>query len=377
MVRILTVTHFFESHGGGIERVAGHLCRQFAAMGHETAWAASNGDAPPDTGQVEAIGLRCFNIIERLSGLPMPIPTPAALRALVGAVRQSDAVIIHDALYLTSIAAMIAARTAGRPVILVQHIAAIPFASKLLRWTMKAANQLVTRPMLRSADRVIYISATTRAAFGDTATKAAALTIFNGVDGMIFRPSPLSRNPVRTELAIPLDRPLMLFVGRFVEKKGLKVLAALARARPDLHFALAGQGPVQPKGWNLPNVTVVSGRSGQSLAELYAAADLLILPSVGEGYPLVMQEAMACGLPIVCGSESALADPGAAAWLKGVPVILSEPDDTATRFSAAIDAPAMTAAQRQAMADYAARTYSWPGMAQQLVGALAVSGDRR
>jgi starch synthase len=34
-MRLLTVTHFYEAHGGGIERVAGRLNREFAALGHE------------------------------------------------------------------------------------------------------------------------------------------------------------------------------------------------------------------------------------------------------------------------------------------------------------------------------------------------------
>ena len=45
-MRILTVSHFFDSHGGGLERVAGHLVRQFSAMGHESIWAAS-AETPP------------------------------------------------------------------------------------------------------------------------------------------------------------------------------------------------------------------------------------------------------------------------------------------------------------------------------------------
>ena len=46
-LRFLTVTHFFESHGGGIERVAAHLCRNLAAQGHECEWAASAADSAP------------------------------------------------------------------------------------------------------------------------------------------------------------------------------------------------------------------------------------------------------------------------------------------------------------------------------------------
>ncbi len=50
---------------------------------------------------------------------------------------------------------------------------------------------------------------------------------------------------------------------------------------------------------------VFQNLSGLTLAPLYRAADLLILPSLGEGYPLVVQEAMACGTPALVSTEIA------------------------------------------------------------------------
>ena len=81
---------------------------------------------------------------------------------------------------------------------------------------------------------------------------------------------------------------------------------AYAAQLPDWRFWMAGFGPIDPDKWLLPNVHVLKNRKGQSLAELYQAADLLLIPSYGEGFPLVIQEAMACGLPVIttenCGA---------------------------------------------------------------------------
>lgn len=371
-MRILTVTHFFEAHGGGIERVAGHLCRQFAALGHRPAWAAGYGDDPPAVTTAEAVPLRCFNLVERLTGLPMPVPAPGAARRLWSAVAGSDAVVIHDALYLTSVIAMAAGRRLRKPTLLVQHIAGIPFSNPALRLAVGSANRLVTGPMLRSADQVVFISETTRRAFRSVPTRRPPVTLFNGVDSSIFRPgTPGERLAVRSELGVPAGRRFLLFVGRFVEKKGLAAVAALARQRPDLHFVLAGQGPIDPAAWGLANVTVARGRSGETLASLYRAADLFLLPSVGEGYPLVVQEAMASGLPVLCGEESARADPGAGPWLTGLAVDLARPEDTARRAALAIDAHAMGGAERAAMARYARQAYDWKAAASRLVDCLA------
>src|SRR4051794_8996727 len=222
-MRLLTVTHFYETHGGGIERVAGHLNRHLAALGHETVWAASDCDPLPAPETARAVPLACRNFIERLTGLPMPIPTPGALARLRRVVGESDAIIVHDGLYATSVAALRAARRAGKPVLLVQHIAGIPFRSRLLRLAMRVANAFVTAPMLRAADQVVFISETTAAHFAGTRLKRPPSTAFNGVDTEIFRPAYAGeKDAARRDFGLG-QGPVALFVGRFVEKKGLAV----------------------------------------------------------------------------------------------------------------------------------------------------------
>lgn len=367
-MRILTVTHFYESHGGGIERVAGQLCRQFARLGADAAWAASDADAFSAEG-VAATPLGCINPTEKLTGLPMPVPGIRGMRRLARAVRKSDAVVIHDALYATSILALIVAKLQGKRVVLIQHIAGIPFASRALRSVMRAANAIVTRPMLRAADVRVFISDTVRADLLGNPPRNASELLFNGVDHEIFH---------RGECAPPLphavtgavansDSPRLLFVGRYVGKKGLSVIRELARSRPELSFLLAGSGPIRPAEWRLPNVHDLGPQSAEELASLYRWADALILPSVGEGYPLVIQEAMACGLPVICGAPTDRADPGAAKWLRGVAIDLADPAGSARRCSEALDALNVSSAERSEMAQYAARAYDWRAMAERLL----------
>jgi glycosyltransferase involved in cell wall biosynthesis len=84
-------------------------------------------------------------------------------------------------------------------------------------------------------------------------------------------------------------------------------------------------------------VTVFSGLSGPSLADLYRASDVLVLPSKGEGFPLVIQEALACGLPVVCSAETAGADPAVSDFLSTVPLHEQNLDKTALAFCSEID----------------------------------------
>lgn len=366
-MRILTVTHFFEQHGGGIERVAGQLCLAFQAAGHDAVWAASGLSAEPSA----SIALPSWNGIERSTGIPMPVPGPRALARLWRAVGRSDGVVIHDTLYLTSMAAMVAARLRHKPVILVQHIGALPFRNRLVRGVVTLGNRLVSRTMLSVANRVLFISATTMAYFDGLNFSAPARLLFNGVDPQVFQPLHTPRDALRAHLGLPDDKPVMLFVGRFVEKKGLATIAALAKMRPDLFFVLAGKGPIVPESWDLANVRVERGLAGSALADFYRSADRLLLPSVGEGFPLVIQEAMACGLPVICGSESAAADPDATRFLTGLPISNTNAQHNAQRIALAMDGPVMSHADRLEMADYARRTYQWPTMAAAIIDMFA------
>ena len=56
-MKILTVTHFYETHRGGIEIVAGRLNRELHALGLDTVWAASAKDSPPEGDWARAAAL--------------------------------------------------------------------------------------------------------------------------------------------------------------------------------------------------------------------------------------------------------------------------------------------------------------------------------
>lgn len=361
-MRILTVTHFYESHGGGIERVAGQLCRNLAALGHDCGWAASSSDPAPIHDMVRPVPLACINPTERQTGLPMPVPGVRALRNLAREISQADAVIVHDALYCTSIAAMVMGRLKRKPVILIQHIAEIQFASKVMRKVMRLANAMVTRPMLRGAHQAVFISETVRSKFAAVKMRRPARLLFNGVDTSIFHCGQADRS----RFGLPPDGKVAVFAGRFVEKKGLAVLRACAARKPETTFVLAGSGPINPAKWNLANVVLPGALSQHDVASLFCTADVLLLPSVGEGYPLVIQEAMACGLPIVCGTESAKADPAAQRWMRGVHIELADAEGTAERVCDLLEQPLLSSQERRKMSGYASAEYSWRKIAKRI-----------
>jgi glycosyltransferase involved in cell wall biosynthesis len=365
-LRLLCVSHYFESHRGGIEVVAAQLARSLAKHGVHVTWAATDASAEPL--DVPSASLRATNIIERHSGLPFPILGWRGLVRLVREVREHDAVLAHDGMYLTSIVAILAARVWRKPNLIVQHIGHVPATSRAQNALFQIADGVLTRPMLRLASHVVFISKTSAAHFSNVLTRRPPTLIFNGVDLEVFRPAPSARERARGRRQIGWDaRPVILFVGRFLEKKGLMRLREMAIARPDFHWVFAGWGPIDPQAWGLNNVSVYRDRSGPDIAALYRAADLLVLPSKSEGFPLVVQESLACGLHPVCCSDAAEADAAATPFLTGIPNEGDEAEIIA-RYLEAIDrllAAPEPIRERLARAAFAQQRYSWDAAASR------------
>ena len=149
-------------------------------------------------------------------------------------------------------------------------------------------------------------------------------------------PSPLTeteRAAVRTRFGIPETAPLILAAGRLSEQKNFAVLVdavgTLKRTVPSLHTIIAGDGPqraalrARADSLALGNRLQLPGNVTE-LTPLMQTADLFVLPSLWEGLPLVLLEAMACGLPVVASDIAGIAE----VVTDGVDGVLVPPGDS-------------------------------------------------
>lgn len=137
--------------------------------------------------------------------------------------------------------------------------------------------------------------------------------IENGIDVKSFKNAKaISPNALYSQYCC--DDILLLTVGSFTPQKNHKILIeALAHLPDRFKLILAGEGPLeneiraQIKNLNLENRVVFLGFR-RDIPEIMHTADILVIPSLWEGFGLIAVEAMACGLPIVASNVPGLAE---------------------------------------------------------------------
>jgi len=150
---------------------------------------------------------------------------------------------------------------------------------------------------------------------GVGAQREKIFCIPNGVDCEEFFPS-LDKTLIRKSLGLPSDKFLVIFAGRFVERKRLDILlAAIKLTDANVHLVMVGSGFGQRDSneerlmnevENLEKVTIV--RSTDNCLPYFQAGDAQILLSEREGMPNSLLEGMACSLPTIATSISGIID---------------------------------------------------------------------
>jgi glycosyltransferase involved in cell wall biosynthesis len=247
-----------------------------------------------------------------------------AIRRLASTLRRHDPALVQSFLFHANVAARVAALWAGRPRPWV--LGGLRVAERQKRWHL-----WLDRMTARLSTGAVCVSEGVRRFSRDLGGwPDDRLTVIpNGIDVALFDFDAVDPVP-RDSLEIPPGSFLVLYVGRLHVQKGLPILLdafeQVIDSRPDhdCHLALAGDGPERDRLQNrVEGTSRLRGRvhllgPRSDVPALLKAADLLVLPSIWEGMPNAVLEAMASRRAVVAtrveGSED-LVEPGKTGWL--------------------------------------------------------------
>ena len=236
--------------------------------------------------------------------LRVPKRNEAAARALgarlaLAAARERPALVHGHFLDEVGPAAVSLARRLGVPVVLTAH-------GTDARWLLEGGVQERRRRAMRdaclAADRVIAVSKPIAEGLARIGVEGGKLaTIAMGVDAELFRPA--ERGSARARLGVDPDARVVLFVGRATADKGFDVLDRALQDLQDVTCLAAGPGPLSS-----PRIRALGVLEPEELAGWMAVADVLCLPSLSEGLPVSVSEALACGTPVVATRVGGIPD---------------------------------------------------------------------
>lgn len=232
------------------------------------------------------------------------------------------------------------------------------------------------RAILRSASTIVANSENL-AASSRNADPFRVRVIPNGVDCSVYRPRE------KTEYQKNPSRPFrLLYVGRIHPEKNLGLVieqlgALLKMGRSEIELSVAGDGAQRAELEALAEklgvgrqVIWLGWKSKEELPSLYCQADALVNPSLYEGMPNVVLEAMATGIPViasdVAGNRSVVIPNET-----GVLFPLNTPDMLGASIARFIDEPRWAASLGTAGRRKAESIYSWDSAAQSYLELLA------
>lgn len=241
-----------------------------------------------------------YLVLPKIGMLITPFLLAAATLPLVKKrLAEGDGFDVIDAHYFypDGVAAAIIAKVVNKPLIItargtdINLIPQYPLPRRMLLWAARQAGKIIT---------VCEALRTEMLQLGVDGDKIHALR--NGVDLQVFAPK--DRAVCRAEL--DLSQPTLVSVGHLVERKGHHLVIEALQQLPDHHLLIVGDGEELPRLQALVEKLQLQGRvrflgalSHQQLANVYNAADALVLASSREGWANVLLEAMACGTPVV------------------------------------------------------------------------------
>lgn len=369
-LRIAHVTATFPPYWAGTGNVAYHNSLELARRGHDvTVFTAECGAAPVDP--LPGVEVRRLPTLVRFGNAPV-------LPQLLG-LRHFDVIHLHHPFIFGAEMVSALAKLRGIPYVLTHHNDLIGDGAR--RRLFDLYSSTLARPVLSGARKFAVVSldhaSNCRHAAFFRRRWSDVVAVPNGVDTSKFQPG-RDGSEVRQRHRIPADAGLVLFVGALDRAHHFKGVPHLLATLPAIRernavLLIVGDGDQRTSFAQLANQLGIADRvrfagavQHRNLAEYYAAADVVVLPSFPpESFGLVLIEAMACGKPVVAQDipgVRAVVDHGANGFL----VTPSDEADLAAKVNGLLADPGQRTRMGAAGRSKVERQYEWRTIGEQL-----------
>lgn len=300
MLKVLrVVSDLYPSVVGGIGLHAYEMSKRQKELGCDiTIYTSRIGKEPL---QEIKEGLKIFRFKPIITIMGNTI-NPKIMIKIFNNVNDYDLIHAHSHLYFSTNACSLLKKINSVPLVITTH-GLIGQTAPI--WFSNIYLSTIGKFTLESADMIIsYTEVEKKYLIGLGIPEKKIRVIHNGIDVELFSP---------VDEKIERENKQILWVGRFVPGKGVEYLIEainiLAKKHHNFRLLMIGKGPMENiikqkiQDFNLENrITIQKFIPNSELPKIYQNSDIFVLPSLEEGVPRTILEAMSCGIPVVCSN---------------------------------------------------------------------------
>lgn len=280
------------------------MSKEQVKLGHNvTVYTASEG-VKPEYKTADGYYVRNFKPLIKLLGNSI---MPAMFFDLIKEQSNYDVVHAHSHLFFSTNLSAVSRKLGSTPLVITNHGLNSQTAPE---WFQKIYTATGARLTFAAADKILCYTETEKKELVDLGIKSEKIdVIHNGIDTDLFIPA---NEPC-------FDKKHLLWVGRYAKGKGIDYLieafSILKKKHLDVTLTLVGKGPEKDhitkkiRDMNLENSIIMKDFVPNSeIVDMYQNSSIFVLPSLEEGVPRTILEAMSCGIPVVCSRLPQLVD---------------------------------------------------------------------
>jgi glycosyltransferase involved in cell wall biosynthesis len=370
-MKILQIVPYFLPYVGGQENYVYNLSKHLVEKGHEVHVVTSNYPKTSKEEVIDGITVTRYPCLARLLRNPI---TPSFF-TLVDLAKEYDIIHTHNEHSTAAMAAAYLKKRTGKPLVLTCH-GQLRFGNAFLDSIENVYSRTIGKKILEKTDAIITLSGSDKqyiTSLGIRQDKIAEIP--NAID--THQRAMLEKNSdpegFRKKYALEGKR-IVLYVGQVIQRKGLEYLInampqVIKDNGEDIHFVYVGEGDYLQTAKKMiekldmkKHATFTGSLNQQDVASAYKAAELYILPSLSEGLPTTILEAMYYGVPVIATDI-----PGVRDHFEGAAVLI--PLKSTSRIA---DALSKTISDKDLIDNLVARgktlvlsKYTWPEVTNQ------------